>query len=195
MKTVYDFNSVLLTGQLHAMDSEQPQEKLSFAYVQLAMGLQYGNAANGGQAVNAGSRGVSRNSGCSMSGLPGVDMENIRGVRFARPPPRCQWRLFGWTSDGFVEREKSLVASYTQPRGLGRSSAWRDVFGRGSTYLAFEHSPRAHQKRISPRINTATATNETEAELSLEVWSTPLPFTVPSTRRIRVLTGSMVEQF
>lgn len=54
LKTVYYFNNVVLTGLSHTIDDQQPVEKVSFEYSQLAMGFAYNNF-NGGQAVTMGS--------------------------------------------------------------------------------------------------------------------------------------------
>lgn len=70
LKTVYHFNTVFLTGLSHAVDDERPLEKLRFAYGQLAMGFQYGNANNGGQAVSTGSWNVIGNRRCTAPECP-----------------------------------------------------------------------------------------------------------------------------
>ena len=54
VKTLYYFNGALLSGQAHARADEQPAEKLTFEYAQLAMGSAF-TAVNGGQSVTTGS--------------------------------------------------------------------------------------------------------------------------------------------
>lgn len=69
VKMVCYFNGVILSGQSHTVDEEQPLEKVSFAYEQLAIGAAY-SIASGAQAVTVGSWNAIQNRRCSSPDCP-----------------------------------------------------------------------------------------------------------------------------